>query len=475
MSEATIGVNDPAAGLRQTAESQAFQHLLRAITAKTAKVAVIGLGHVGLPTAVVFAGAGYQVTGVDIREDLIRAISAADIPLDEPELRPLLQAALNSGAMHLTSDGVPAVRGADVIIICVQTPVSGPALGDRAPDLRHLEAVCDLIGANLRPGALVVIESTVPPGTTEHVVAAHLQRRSGLNVGADFWLVHCPERMAPGNGLAEITGTARVVGGLDALSVKAAAELWRRVTTGEIVVTRAVDAEIAKLAENSFRAVNIAFANELALLCQRVGADVTEVIRLANSHPRVKILTPGPGPGGPCIPKDPDLLIHAAKGTGLQPRVLHAAQSTNASMPREVAALIRTALGYTAARNGRPNVFILGVAYKAGIASTYHSPAAPVIAELMQWGASVAVYDPYSRETFGAREAKTLEEGASGADCIVILTDHREFRALDFAHLATLLNEGAVVVDARRILDPAAVARAGLAYVGLGRGRAEPS
>jgi len=205
-------------------------------------------------------------------------------------------------------------------------------------------------------------------------------------------------------------------------------------------------------------------------LCERIGADVMEIVRLANSHPRVNIHFPGPGVGGPCIPKDPDLLIHAAKKEGLNLPVVAAAQSANELMPEHVLDMVQGALRYAGERDGRPKVAILGTAYKAGVPSAQSSPAEKVIKGLADWDADVVVYDPYCTETFGADRAETLEEAARGADCLVILTEHEEFRRTDLSLLKSLMNRDAIIVDTRRIFDPGAVARLGIEYAGIGLG-----
>ncbi len=443
-----------------------YRKLLRSIRASTAQITVVGLGHVGLPTAVLFANAGYGVVGVDAREELLEAIASSRLPCGEPGIERLLEEVLGTGKLSLAMSVAEAMKTADVIIVCVQTPVTET----REPDLAYLRNACEVVGSNLAPGRLVVIESTIPPGTTDSMIARILEQRSGLKCGTDFWLAHCPERLSPGNGIDEFSRTARVVGGVDKWSSLAASDLFKRVTQGKVVTTRSVSAELAKLAENTFRSVNIAFANELALLCEGIGVDAAEVIGLANSHPRVNIHNPGPGVGGPCIPKDPSLLIYAAKAEGLDLKVVRAAQLVNETMPRHVFELVLGALERRGKRNGRPKVCILGTAYKAGVSGAQHSPAERVIKELMRWGADVVVYDPHCEETFGARKAKRFSEAVKGADCVVIMTDHNEYKRIDLAVLRELMNERAVIVDARRILDPARVIESGMFYVGIGVG-----
>lgn len=455
--------------VRALGKGRVYRNLLRRIRATTAQITVIGLGNVGLPTAVVFANAGYRVLGVDVREEVVQAIAGSQVAVGEPGLGKLLDQALRTDRLRLTTNVAEATRLADVIIVCVQTPVTK----SRKPDLAYLGSACEVIGANLSPGRLLVIESTVPPGTTDQMVAKILERRSGLKCGTDFWLAHCPERIAPGNGINEFIRTTRVVGGIDASSSQAATELFRKVTQGEVLTTRSVNAEVAKLAENTFRAVNIAFANELALLCESIGVDVSEVIRLTNSHPRVKIHSPGPGVGGPCIPKDQNLLIHAANNTGVDLKVVRAARLVNEQMPRHVCALVFGALKHAGKRNGRPKVCVLGTAYKAGVSSGRYSPAEKVIKELVQSGADVVVHDPHCEETFGAKRVASLSEAARGADCVVILTEHEEYKRIDLPTLRDLMDGRAAIVDARRILSPAQVRGSGILYLGLGLGHGD--
>lgn len=454
------------AGGERSPEPDLHADLLRKIREGTARIAVIGLGHVGLPTAVLFAEAGYPVAGVDAREDLVRSIASGSLRHDEPAMTARLGTVVGAGSLRVTTGLPAAAKQADVIIICVQTPVTK----NRTPDLRFLTRACRLLGAHLSRGHLVVLESTVPPGTTREV-ASLLEQRSGLTSGTDFWVAHCPERMAPGNGLHELATNPRLIGGLDHAGTQAAASLFGRVSKGEVITTTAGTAELAKLAENTYRAVNIAFANELAVLCEGIGLNVAEVIRLANSHPRVRIHQPGPGVGGPCVPKDPNLLLHAARKNRLRLQVVLAARSTNDRMPVHVGGLIGKALAHLGDRNGTPRVAVLGTAYKAGVSSALGSPSEQVIRELMASGADVVVHDPCSRETFGARAAGTLAEAVTGSDCIVIMTDHDEYKSMDLASLRRVMTAGAAIVDTRRILNPADAAGCGFSYFGLGIGR----
>ena len=440
--------------------------LLRKIREGRARIAVVGLGHVGLPTAVLFAEAGYPVAGVDAREDLVQAIASGRLQHDEPTIAERLGNVIEKGSLRVTTGLPAAAQQADVVIICVQTPVTK----NRTPNMRFLRSACDVLGANLCPGQLVVIESTVPPGTTHDMVAKLLERRSGLKCGTEFWLAHCPERMAPGNGLNELATNPRLIGGVDDPSTQAASVLFGKVTKAEVMTTTAGVAEVAKLAENTYRAVNIAFANELALLCEGIGVNVADVIRLANSHPRVRIHNPGPGVGGPCVPKDPNLLLHAARKNGLRLNVVLAARSTNDQMPAHVCGLVRRALLNVRDRNGKPRVSVLGTAYKGGVSSSQGSPSEKVIKEIMAWGVDVVVHDPYCQETFGGEAARTLSEAVKGSDCIVIMTDHDEYKTMGLASLRDAMNAGAAIVDTRRILNPADVASSGISYFGLGIG-----
>ncbi|HEX2171299.1 MAG TPA: nucleotide sugar dehydrogenase, partial [Dehalococcoidia bacterium] len=278
------------------------------------RVCVVGLGFIGLPTAAVLA-----------------ALAQGRVTIREPGLDELVADAVASGRLVGSGSPVPA----DVYILAVPTPIRGPA--HKRADLTFIAAAVEAIASLLRPGALVVLESTSPPGTTERLVRPSLERASGLRAGRDFWLTHCPERVLPGRILHEIVHNDRIIGGIDARSAEAARDLYAGFVRGRLFLTDATTAELVKLMENTHRDVNIALANEFALVAEHLGVDVWEAINLANRHPRVQFLSPGPGVGGHCLAVDPWFVVGAApQFTPL----IAAGRAVNDAMPRHVADLV---------------------------------------------------------------------------------------------------------------------------------------
>jgi len=373
-------------------------------------ICVLGLGYVGLPTAAMLAVNGFTVTGVDIRPDAVTAVNAGDVHIEEVGLKTLVQAAVNSGNLRAQMEPMAA----DVFIIAVPTPVGA----NHAADLSHVEQAARSIVPHLQRGNLVVLESTVPPGTTEGLLARTLAA-SGLNAPGDFHIAHCPERILPGNILTELVKNDRVVGGIDQASAERAAGIYRQIVEGEVVVTTAATAELAKLVENASRDVAVAFANEVARIGHHWGVDSREVIAIANRHPRVSILDPGPGVGGHCIPIDPWFLVESTPELA---QVIRAARAVNDSQPMWVAE--RTA--QLVAGIDDPKISVWGVAYKGNVDDARETPAIGVIEGLKAKGLRVSAVDFRVRRF--RYELDELEASVTGADCIVVLADHREFQ-----------------------------------------------
>ncbi|HYN23186.1 MAG TPA: nucleotide sugar dehydrogenase [Thermoanaerobaculia bacterium] len=369
-------------------------------------VAVIGAGYVGLPLCLHLAKAGLEVTAVDVDEQVVREINERRAKIEEKEdfesffEDPDVQA-------NLQAQTVPVE--ADAFIIAVPTPVDHAT---KAPDLGAVVAATESILPFLRRGNLVVVESTIPPLTTENVVQPILER-NGLRVGTDLLLAHCPERVLPGNIMAEAVFNARIVGGVDQRSSRRAAELLNSFVKGRLLLTDARTAEFVKLIENSYRDVNVAFANQVAVLCERLGIDAGEAIELANHHPRVDILKPGIGVGGHCIPVDPWFLVAASPDlSGL----LCAARQLNDSMPARTADKICAAVeGVEGAR-----VVCLGATYKPNVRDLRESPAMEVFGILQSRGLDVALYDPL----ISSLTCDSVLAVARGADALAILVPH---------------------------------------------------
>ena len=415
-------------------------------------ICVVGLGYIGLPTATILAAGGMKVTGVDVRPEIVDAINRGEIYIDEPGLDTLLRSAVSSGSLRASLAPAPA----DAFIIAVPTPITA----DHGADMSCVVGAAESILPCLRPGNLVILESTSPPGTCRDLLRPILER-GGLAVGTDLFLAYCPERVLPGKILEELVRNDRVVGGITAESAVKARDLYARFVKGEIVLTSATTAEMIKIVENTFRDVNIALANEIALQCEQLGINFWEVARNANRHPRVNVHQAGPGVGGHCIAVDPWFLVESFPDAS---GMIRCARERNDSMPAHV---IDTALTLLADVK-KPRVAVLGLAYKADVDDTRESPALKVAAGLRDKGVEILCYDPHVRKA--PVPLAPPKECLAGADLALLLTDHTEFRQLDPARVAEHMRHRRVY-DTRNMLDHRAWATAGFEVTLLGAGR----
>ena len=387
----------------------------------SAKICVVGLGYVGLPTAAVLASRGYDVHGVDVNPKAVETINSGKAHIVEPDLDLLVRAAVQTG--KLKAHTTPAA--ADVFMVCVPTPFKG----DHEPDLSYVESATRLICPFLKPGNLVVLESTSPPGTTE-MMAGIVARETSLAPG-DVRFAHAPERVLPGKVLREIVENDRIIGGLDDASTQACVDFYSTFVSGEIHTTDCRTAETAKLVENAYRDVNIAFANELSLLSEELKLDVWEVIRLANRHPRVNILSPGCGVGGHCIAVDPWFLVHGAPAAT---RLIRTAREVNDHKPEWVVDRVKR----KAARFKRPRIACLGLAYKPDIDDLRESPAVHIVEKLLadkDLDADISVVEPYI-STHPSFPLVPLDQALAEADIILILAAHKPFKKISPTMLA---------------------------------------
>jgi UDP-N-acetyl-D-glucosamine dehydrogenase len=415
--------------------------LRRRILATEARVAVIGQGYVGLSLACAAADAGFPVTGIDVNGERIRDLDAGTLSVpgvSESEFR----SGLATGRLTFTT-AFSAVADSDVVAICVPTPVR-----DGSPDLSFVEAAARSVADHLRPGQLVILESTTYPGTTEGPVRIALER-SGLVAGTDFLLAYSPERIDPGNEEYSLRVTPRIVGAITPESTGAASLFYGQIVDKVITVGSPRAAELAKLLENTFRHVNIALVNEMAMFCHEMGIDVWEVIDATSSKPfGFMPFYPGPGVGGNCIPVDPTYLAwQARRDAGHQFRTLEQAEDINSQMPRYAASRIADALNDAGKAVKGSRILVLGVAYKPDVGEPAESPALKVMSILERRGATVTFHDPHIESVRlgdSVRHRSELTHSAvSSADCVALLTPHRSY------DLEWIAERARLVFDAR--------------------------
>lgn len=437
-----------------------MQHLSSRIASREAKVGVIGLGYVGVAVAAELAAAGFRVVGVDVKADRVACINAGHCPIegDEPELPELLRRVVTEKRLVATTDYAPLAE-ADIVLIGVETPVDA----DRRARFVALQSACRDLAKVMKEGVLVIVESTVSPGTCETLVAPLLERESGKKLDRGFHLGHCPERVMSGKLLANLRTLARVCGASTPEAAALMIEFYRSITHGKLEASDWVTAELVKTAENTLRDVNIAFANELGLVCEAVGADFSRVRALVNELPGRNMLVAGAGVGGHCIPKDPWLLVQGL--SDVQPRVLQAARAVNDAMPLHVARLVEDALGEAGLPLAGARLVILGGAYLANSSDTQNSPSTTLASYLRERGAKIALHDPWLPE-----HATDLWETTRGADAAVVMVAHDAYRGLDLARLKTTLAHP-VLIDGRRVVDADEAEQTGFVFRAVGRGK----
>jgi UDP-N-acetyl-D-mannosaminuronic acid dehydrogenase len=415
-------------------------------------VSVVGLGYIGLPTAAAFAARGIEVIGVDVNAQVVQTINRGEIHIVEPDLDKAVRQAVTSGRLRATLTPAPA----DAFLIAVPTPINH---ADHSPDLSFVEAASRAIAPVLQRGNLVVLESTSPVGTTERMAACLAEMRPDLSfpqqkpTGPDVHVAHCPERVLPGRVLQEIVCNDRIVGGMTRECAERAKALYEIFVAGQCLVTDVRTAEMCKLAENAFRDLNIAYANELSRVCERMGIDVWELIQLANRHPRVKILQPGAGVGGHCIAVDPWFIVASAPE---ESRLIRAAREANDEKPRWLFDKIcQAADRYQATHGVKPVIAALGLAFKPDIDDLRESPALQIACDLHRAAAGrVMVVEPHIDElptSLAGCKLVRLDTALAQADVLAILVAHKAFHALN----RTALRPGQQVVDAVGLLSTA--------------------
>jgi len=415
------------------------------------KICIIGLGYIGLPAAAMFASNGHKVIGVDINNEVIDALEKGEVIIEEPYLKNMVEQEVISG--NLIASKKPQV--ADAFIIAVPTPLSK----DKKADMSLVKKATESIVPYLRKGNIVVLESTSPTGTVKNLIIPIL-KKSGLKIGEELYVGYCPERVLPGQILFELVNNNRIIGGINKKSSEKIKELYQIFVKGEMYITDTITAEMCKLVENTYRDVNIAFVNELSKICEYTGADVWEVIKLCNKHPRINIHQPGPGVGGHCLAIDPWFIVE--KNPDLA-RIIKLARETNDSMPQFIFNKIENILKNI---KGTKKVTILGITYKANIDDTRESPIINLIQLLEKHNYKISVVDPYVKEF--RYKVENVAEAANNSDLLVLAVNHKDFKDLDFDLIAKNM-QNKIILDTRNYFDKNIVEKEGFKYYLLGK------
>jgi nucleotide sugar dehydrogenase len=445
------------------------EDILDALKNQKIVVCVVGLGRVGLPTAAIFADSGFKVLGVDIDEKVVSGINSGACRFyDEPGLKELVEKVTRSEKLTASCDVSSCIPKSDLIIMCVPTPVSE----SKVPNFSYILKASSEVAKSLRKGTLIIIESTVSPGTIEDVIIPLIEKESGMKATKDFGVASCPERTNPGESLNKMHSVPRVIGGIDARSTEIAGMIYKYVLNVPIVsVSNPKTANAVKLTENIFRDVNIALMSEFAILYEKLGIDAIEVINACATKWNFIPHYPGAGVGGPCLPANAYYIINEGLKVGYIPYLVRMAREINDRMPEHVVTLVTEALNKIGKVVSKSKIVILGVSYKPNVHDLQMTPFKNIFHGLELMSASIAIYDPmFKGETvFGVTAALTMEEALKAADCIIIGTSHEEFKKMDLARVAKICNSPAALVDTQNIIVPSKAKELGFSYAGVGR------
>lgn len=415
-------------------------------------VCVVGLGYIGLPTALLFARSGKKVIGCDVSVDVVRNVNNCESGKNEPNLNELLIENIKNG--NLKADTKPDF--ADIYIIAVPTPFKE----GRQPDMTYVQLAFEAVLPYIRKGSAVVLESTSPVGSTEKYICEPLMEK-GFKPGEDVYVAYSPERVLPGNILHELVHNNRILGGISEQSCLYIRDYYKLFVEGDVELTDARTAEMCKLTENAYRDVNIAFANEMAKMCKAAGINAWEVQKLCNKHPRVNILSPGPGVGGHCIAVDPWFLVSQFPD---QTRMIETGREINDSMPSFAVEQIKEILPL----EGNKKISVLGITYKPDVDDTRESPVLKIVELLKDQGYDVSIHDPLvARGKFGNTD---LKECLEGSDMLLLGVNHKDFKNLDLQKVHSILRSK-IIFDTRNFFNRTDAVKSGFAYYLLGCGR----
>jgi len=435
---------------------------------KSLKVCVVGIGRIGLPTALSFAKVGLQTIGMDINEQLVDSLNQGNFPLkDEPGYEDIFNNVIKNGNFSATTDINKAISGSDLILLSLPTPMSEKNI----PDYSVLESVCKQLGDILQPNSLIVVESTIEPGFIENNLINILEGTNRLHAGKNFTIGVCPENANPGEILHDFTNLPRLVGGIDQQSTKIITMIYDFVFSVELIIMPdCKTANAVKLTTNVFRDVNIGFINELSLMFDKLGIDTLKVLDAAKRKYNFQIHYPGPGVGGPCLPINSYQFLNTAARTNSKLSIIEQGRKINEKMPEYVVNLTLDGFKISKKSIKDSSILILGISYKPDVKDIQLSPAEIIINKLKTLGAKIKIYDPYFKgsQVFGINVEQNIDDILSKVDAAIIVTAHKEFQEIDpkiFSKMKT-----PILIDSRGIIDPVSAKNAGLVFRGLGRG-----
>ena len=401
-------------------------------------ICVVGLGYIGLPTSVMFANHGHQVHGVDVNKIAVNMIKQKQLHIEENGLQERLDKAIDSGSLTVSTEPVKA----DVYIIAVPSPIKP----DKTADLEYVRKATASVVPFLEKGNLVILESTVPPRTVEDVMMPELIK-SNLEIGTELFVSHSPERVIPGRVFEELVSNDRIIGGINEESARQTTTLYLSFVKGTMHETDATTAELVKVMENTYRDVNIAFANELAKIGQNIGVNIWEAIKLANYHPRVNIHMPGPGVGGHCIAVDPWFLVELDPE---QAKLIHLARKTNDGMPSYTAQMTAEILNAKGIKDSKVAVF--GLAFKGNIDDMRESPSVDVVEQLRERQMNLSAFDPHIKNNNLPEQTQVQNEALQEASAILVLTDHQAFRDINPEEIKPYMTNH-IIIDTKNCID----------------------
>jgi len=429
-------------------------------------IVIVGTGYVGIPVAAMFADKGFNVVGINRTKEKVDLINKGLCPIegDEPNLPELIEKVVKSKKLVATTD-YSACKTADAILICVETPFDSDKW---EPKYDSLKSALKSVAENMSKNSLVIVESTIAPTTMETLVKPILENTSKMKAGEDFLLGNCPERVMPGKLLYNIENLSRVCGGINEETRERMLVLYSHIVKGELYPTDCITAEVVKTAENAYRDVEIAFANEVALICEKLGINVYEVRELVNKAPYRNMHLPGAGVGGHCLPKDSLLLSYGVKGI-LTPELMILARNLNKKMPSHTAGLLIDALKEKGMDAKGKKITVCGFAYLENSDDTRNTPSLGVINELKQKGAIIEVHDPFVKGYEDLEIKKDLYSCVKDSDALVFVTAHSEYKNLDLNKVKGLMKTP-IIIDGRNIFDKEEMIKKGFIYKGVGKG-----